>query len=85
MHTKFAIRIHVCGVYANQKDPKYEADDPGMRHVPKVEDELGSGEVTGHRYGVVEPVVPGERKAIRGREEACGVGVEGTFTRRMGL
>lgn len=59
VHTELAVSIDVCGVHANEENPKYDTDDPWIWNMPKVKNKLGGGEVTGDGNGVVEPVVPG--------------------------
>ena len=46
----------------NKEDPENEADNPRVPVCPVLEDELSRSKIRGDGYGVVKPVVPGERK-----------------------
>lgn len=67
----------MCCVNADEKDPKYETNDPGIRDIPKVEHELRRSEIAGNRDGIIEPIVPRKGKAIGWRKKACSVSIEG--------
>lgn len=63
-------------VDGDEEDPGEETDDPRVPIRPELEDELGGGEIGRDGDGVVEPVVPGEGKAVRRGEEPGSVRIE---------
>lgn len=64
--TEFAVRSDMDRIDGNKEDPENETDNPRMPVSPVLEDELSRSKIRGDGYGVVKPVVPGEREAIAG-------------------
>ena len=61
------------GINTDEEDPEEQAREPCVVVRPESQHELGGGEVGCDGNGVVEPVVPRQREAIRGRDEERGV------------
>lgn len=75
--TKFPICPYMNSIDTNQEDPKHQTDDPRMLDGPELKDQLCSGKIRCNRNRIVEPIVPGQRKAVRWRKESGSVCVEG--------